>query len=514
LILIHVHALPHPRQVVSFLPQKFSGQQQQQQQQGQSQQKVTSGVVSQIKDIDTITNIQYQYKNQNHPCNNLNQQGSKMNSLSACASFDGNVPNLSSFAFHLFSQLVSSKSSTENDNNNVLISPLSIASALGLVLAGATADSTCQTQIQSVLDIQSHSDIPLLSNILLPPMSSSPSSSGVDLTIANGIWTTKEIKEEYIQNVQNVHNGIAETLGGSGDAQLPLSYDPINEFVSQKTNGMIDKLLEGEVDPLTVAILVNAVYFKGSWKEQFKKSNTKEGKFNTINNDGKIEQHDAMLMQTIRKIDVGTNMKSLGGAHAVLLEYGQEEEENKEEKEGNGVEFGAMFLLPKENTKKSMQVMISNLTSLMTKKEEKQKGSTTATSSSSSAPIHKILDSLYSQKVNLKIPRFKISYGVKSLKEDLKHLGIKSAFNDDNMFHQMSDDPLVHLDDVYHKTAMEVTEEGTVAVAATAGVMMTRSLPAPPIDIEFDRPFVMIVFHLSTGVPLFIGKIDDPELLV
>lgn len=158
---------------------------------------------------------------------------------------DVNNPNLASFAFNLFSLLATPEST------NVLISPFSIASALALVLAGATIDSICQYQIQNLLNIQNHSDIPVISNLLLQ----SSNSSGIDFESATGIWTTSSIKPAYIETVQNIHGAVADTL--------PNSFDPINEFVSQKTNGMIENLLQGNIDPLTVAILVNAVYFKG-----------------------------------------------------------------------------------------------------------------------------------------------------------------------------------------------------------------------------------------------------------
>merc|ERR1711874_539160 len=140
--------------------------------------------------------------------------------------------------------------------------------------------------------------------------------------------------------------------------------------------------------------------------------------------------------------------------------------------------------------------------------------SSSSTTTNSKRPIHHLLENnLMRRKVALTIPRFKISYGVKELKSDLQSIGIKEAFNQNgkDLFNEMSNDPLVHLDEVYHKAVMEVTEEGTVAAAATACVMMARSLPKPPPELVFDRPFVMIVVHMETGLPLFMTKVDDPD---
>ena len=131
-------------------------------------------------------------------------------------------------------------------------------------------DSICQKQIQTVLQINNHSDIPLLLSDILSSSASSNTTTittnttntggdvgigGVDLISANGIWTTNSIKKEYIETVEKIHDAKVDVL--------PTTFDPINEFVEEKTQGKITDLLQGDIDPLTVAVLVNAVYFKG-----------------------------------------------------------------------------------------------------------------------------------------------------------------------------------------------------------------------------------------------------------
>ena len=116
-------------------------------------------------------------------------------------------------------------------------------------------------------------------------------------------------------------------------------------------------------------------------------------------------------------------------------------------------------------------------------------------------------------KTELLLPRFKVSWGVQSLVPHLKRMGVSAVFEQDGMFTKMSSDPQLHLDDVLHKATMEVTEEGTVAAAATVGVMMARSAPARPLKVTLDRPFIMLVLHEPTMTPLFIAKIDHPEFI-
>ena len=65
-----------------------------------------------------------------------------------------------------------------------------------------------------------------------------------------------------------------------------------------------------------------------------------------------------------------------------------------------------------------------------------------------------------------------------------------------------------YIEDVLHKAVIEVNEEGTVAAAATA-VVMTRSLPPPPIDFKVDRPFVFVVYDHTVKTVLFVAKVES-----
>jgi serpin B len=80
------------------------------------------------------------------------------------------------------------------------------------------------------------------------------------------------------------------------------------------------------------------------------------------------------------------------------------------------------------------------------------------------------------------------------------------------LFNEMTNDPRTFVDDIFHGAAMEVTEEGTVAAAATGVMMATRSLVIP-LELTFNRPFVVAVVHRPSGLPLFLGRVEKPELM-
>jgi serpin B len=134
--------------------------------------------------------------------------------------------------------------------------------------------------------------------------------------------------------------------------------------------------------------------------------------------------------------------------------------------------------------------------------------------------LRALREQLSERRVALSLPRFKLEYGVASLQKPLRAMGLGPAFTASRAengprggFSLMSDDPDVHLSDVLHKALVEVTEEGTVAAAARAAVMMTRSIAInPPTErVVFDRPFVMAIEEAATGAPLFLGTVVHPR---
>lgn len=414
--------------------------------------------------------------------------------------------NLSAFAYNLFAALSSSESS------NVLISPYSIVSTLSLLLAGSTPNSKCQEQLQSVLNIDSHTDMADLTQSLTD--AATQNGEGVTLTSANGIWS-KSLLASYVDLLKTVHNAKAEIL--------PETYGPIDSYIAEHTDGNITGMMGNDkVDPLTRAILVNAVYFKGDWMEKFDTNATSKGLFQTFGTtmDGKNEEKNAMFMKATRKMNFGEDVEVLDGASVVQLYYGTSGDSSKSN-DGSALEseFSAFFILPAREGKEGMENVIQRLQALHPNANNGV--GMCGTGSDEVNGFDAILDEMDNyQKVQLKLPRFKLSYGTTSIKEQLKSLGLESCFIDDGMLSQMSDDPQVHLDDVYHKAMMEVTEEGTVAAAATVGVVMTRSMPRPPVKLTFDRPFIVAVVHTSVGMPssppvmtpLFLAQVVDPEL--
>eukprot|EP00586_Coscinodiscus_wailesii_P006388 CAMPEP_0172489238 /NCGR_PEP_ID=MMETSP1066-20121228/19103_1 /TAXON_ID=671091 /ORGANISM="Coscinodiscus wailesii, Strain CCMP2513" /LENGTH=380 /DNA_ID=CAMNT_0013256949 /DNA_START=132 /DNA_END=1274 /DNA_ORIENTATION=+ len=370
-------------------------------------------------------------------------------------------PDLHHFSFSAFSILAAS------GTGNILLSPYSIASALALTLAGCTPLSPCQTEIENVLGISSHEEMATVRKELatLPSSSSEEEVTGVELVMANSIWTSSSIKADYINLVEQTHNALANPL--------PRSYQTIDDWISKNTNGLLKNVVSGDIDQSIVALLISVIRFKGIWELKFDVNKTKRGDFHLF---GGAHNRSVDYMHAEEKMDVLSFVEGLGGASVVRLPYANND-------------FYALFVLPRENTPQSMYDAIQGLTNM----DELFDDSTT----------------FPRRAVSLTLPRFSVSYGTVSLKEMLQEMGMKTAFggnSGENIFSAMSSDPSVYVDDVLHKVILEVNEEGTTAAAATI-VSVGRSLPRPPVDMTFNRPFLMVV--IGRGVPLFIGQIVD-----
>jgi serine protease inhibitor len=381
------------------------------------------------------------------------------------------ISSTSEFATKLFSVLCSDGSTK---GENILISPLSIIQSLALIKDGATVHSENYRQLTDLLGATVLEAARTLHESSLGD-SSDKQKNGVELNIATSLWTDS-IKQQYWDLAKSKHFADVFPL------QKQHLFASINRWVSDHTNGMIKDLFDRStpVDPNMVAVLVNAVHFKGSWLKKFDESKTSDGEFYSKSNN-----LPARFMSASRKMHVIEYAKELGGASVLVLDYGEEEV-------GNVPEFSAVFMLPADSSEESMNALIRGL----------------------SQPMSTIIEKAHTSDVRLKLPRFKLKFGPSSLSDALKKLGMTDAFDStkSELFNEMTNDPRTFVDDIFHGAAMEVTEEGTVAAAATGVMMATRSLVIP-LELTFNRPFVVAVVHRPSGLPLFLGRVEKPELM-
>lgn len=357
-----------------------------------------------------------------------------------------------------------------NSEDGVFLSPLSLVSALGMMALGATNSGKAQHELLHALALNASSMSSFFSSLQRSTAElGGTSDGGVQLLNANSVWCKGTIKETYIHTVQRTLKATARPL--------PSVPAPINSWCREATDGMIPSILES-IDPLTVAILVNAVYFKGVWSEQFEKHLSERSFFTPASGN---KRPCTMMKRTAKML-----YTEFEGVQIVELPYG----------EASGVV--ATVLLPPRGEP-------SGLAELVTKFGR----------AGGARTLESWLKGLRQTKVALQLPRFRMEYGVHDMKQELmSSFGVRESFIGDGGFLAMSDDRDVHVSSVLHKAVVEVNEEGTRAAAVTAGVMMTRSLPIavePPTEVIVDRPFLFLIRNNYDGLLFFAGAVENPS---
>lgn len=360
------------------------------------------------------------------------------------------------FAVNIFKEL-----SSEDADSNLFISPLSMSSVLTMAYIGA--GSTTRQEMGEALGFGDLEESKINSGfkVLLKYLESADKK--VELNISNSIWIREgtKIKKDFLAKNEKYFNAKASLLDFSDSA----AADIINKWISDATKGKIDKMIEPPIHPQTVMYLINAIYFKGQWAAKFNERNTSDETFTAF--DGTKQK--VRMMNRKGKIDYAEGADYT----AVRLPYG----------EGK---ISMYVVLPDEGV--GIDGFIAGMTS--DKWNEIRGG------------MSPIID------LTLKMPKFKIEYGIKDICDSLKALGMVEAFTGLADFSGMGDN--LYIDKVLHKAVVEVNEEGSEAAAATVGEMRVTSISEPLVFVA-DRPFMFAIADDATGSILFMGKFIKAE---
>ena len=354
------------------------------------------------------------------------------------------------FSFSLFRRL-----SAAQQDSNVFTSPLSASMALGMAMNGASGAT--YDQMKSALAFGSAAEPEInggyksLIGLLrgLDP--------AVDFRIANSIWsrTGFVVTPSFLDAVRTSFDAQATTL----DFSSPTAPKTINDWVSGATAGKIPTIID-RIEPDQVMFLINAIYFKGSWREKFDPAETRDAQFR-----GVAGSRPVRLMHRNGKMGVLYTPDFV----AVDLPYGNSA-------------FSMTALLPAEG--RSVDALAASL-----------QGSTWSG----------WVSQLREGEVDLYFPRFKLEWE-RMLIPDLQSLGMRDAFMDGGAdFSRLSPPPAnLYISVVKQKTYVDVNEEGTEAAAVTnVGITLTSA----PASVRFDRPFLFMIRERLSGTVIFMGKI-------
>ncbi|KAL3617781.1 hypothetical protein CASFOL_038102 [Castilleja foliolosa] len=390
------------------------------------------------------------------------------------------IVNQTDISLSLAKQVISTEA---KDDDNLVFSPLSIQVVLGMIAAGSdgsTGDKLLRyLKAESVQDLRSQA-----SQLVTQVFADGAPLGGPRLSFANGVWfdqslTLKPVYKQIVESDYRSAVNYADFQSKADDAR-----QEVNTWAEKKTSGLIKDLLpSGSVDSLTRVILANAVYFKGAWKEKFNPSRTRNDNFFLL--DGSSVQVPFMTM-TSRNDQVpymtsctDQYIRSFDDFKVLSLPYEQGDDKRR---------FAMHFFLP--NARDGLPALVEKV-------------------SSKPGFIENHLPCRKEMVGYFRIPKFKINIGFEASKALIGH-GLVPSFLCSEMV-----DSTVGVNGIYHKSFIEVNEEGTEAAAASAASGPSSSSGRRHVDLfDFvaDHPFLFVVREDMTGVVLFVGQVLNPEL--
>lgn len=287
-----------------------------------------------------------------------------------------------------------------------------------------------------------------------------------DINIANSIWINDinniKIKDEFLDISSKYYN--AKIYKEVFNQKIA---DSINSWVNEKTNGMIDKLIDN-ISPDSIMYLINAIAFEAEWQEEY--SSQQIFKDNFTNYQGNKTEVEMMVSEEEKYLADG---KAVG------------------------------FIKPYKNDKFSFVAILPN----------EEIGIEKYINGMTGESLYNLINSYKEAKVDAYIPKFSYSYGV-DLNDVLINLGIVDAFDAYKAdFSKMAelDTENIYINKVIHKTFIEVDEKGTKAAAATGVEVNVTSaiVDEERYTVKLDRSFIYVIMDNETNIPIFIGAVLD-----
>lgn len=341
-----------------------------------------------------------------------------------------------------------------DSGENTLVSPLSATVALSMLANGAEGETL--EQIEEVLC----GGIPIgdWNEYLKYYVNQLPTSNDVKLRQANSIWydgnANLNLRPSFLQTITDYYNAELYAAPFNND-----TVGEINKWVSQNTDGMIDKAVE-ELDG--VMYLINALVFDGKWEEPYSDNDIFERPFH--NADGTTEIVDMMFGEESRYLQSDS-------ARGFMKAYA-------------GGDYAFVAILPNED------LTLTEYLEALTAED-----------------LTELLNNPKRAEVETGLPQFEYEFSVQ-LDDVLPELGITDAFDPGKAdFSPMAED--LYVDSVLQKTRITVDAKGTKAAAVTIIGMMPTSAPMMAEPIILDRPFLYLIVDTQTNLPIFIGTVTD-----
>ncbi|XP_028818832.1 neuroserpin isoform X1 [Denticeps clupeoides] len=394
--------------------------------------------------------------------------------LRTCSCLAVDVPEdvTAEFSVRLYHQLQQTGS-----DENIIFSPVSVALALGMLELGARGASLEQIrQVVGFSHFRDDEEFSLLRNLTQDLLAHEEQ---YVVRLANSLYlqTGVPFNPDFLQLMKKYFRAEVETVDFSESAAVA---EKINAWVENHTENKIHDLLSAEdFSSITRLTLVNAMYFRGSWKNQFRPENTRT--FSFSKDDGSEVQTLMMYQQgDFYYGEFSDGSSEAGGVYQVL------------EMPYEGEDMSMMIVLPRQ------EVPLATLEPII-----------------KAALLEDWANNVKRQKVEVYLPRFKVEQKI-DLRDTLQELGIRNIFTKEAdlsaMTTELQDRKDLFVGKAVQKAYLEVTEEGAEGAAGSGMIALTRTLVLYP-QVMADHPFFFVIRNRKTGSILFMGRVMSPEVI-
>lgn len=357
------------------------------------------------------------------------------------------------------------------ENENIFFSPYSVSVILSAVYQGANGQSSEELKralrFDSVPTLNGGEKKMIAESIYEINQKLKPETNQTNqLDTANLIALSEnlEVNPDYIETVSKNYDAKVVKVDFVSKAEETKRL--INEFVSNKTHGLINPMLEGNIDPKTRLALINAVYFKGEWLKKFDPEQTETGVFYGANG----QQYPNVQYMNVQGPFPHTDLPGLN-ADMVMIKY-----------KGEDVAFVA--ILPRDRDADISQIRKQLNASFIDER---------------------LNHAISFDRPTVYLPRMEVTTKY-DLMQSLKELGVQGIFGSESDLSGIAPNEKLKVTKAIHKAKMILNEEGTEAGASTYIEIQVMSINTEPLVFRFDHPFLYFIRHQTTGQILFLGE--------
>uniref|UniRef100_A0A8C2VYV6 Serpin family A member 9 n=2 Tax=Chinchilla lanigera TaxID=34839 RepID=A0A8C2VYV6_CHILA len=286
----------------------------------------------------------------------------------------------------------------------------------------------------------------------------------LDLRMGSALFVKKglQLQASFLDRAKRLYGSKVFSM----DFSEAFTAQRINRYVEKETKGKVMNLIQ-DLDPLTVMVLVNHILFKAKWMKPFNPADTHKSFPFLVDEQTTVH---VPMMQQMGTFAFGVDSKL--NCSVLQMDF-----------RGDAMAF---FVLPGEGKMRQLEEKLS------------------------ARMLRKWSHSLQKRQIEVFIPKFSISASY-DLETILPKMGIRDAFSKNADFSGITKTGFLQVSKATHKAVLDIGEEGTKAVAATATKLIVRSKDTPSSSaITLNRPFLMFVVQEDRNAVLFMGKIENP----